>query len=114
MRRTGATLLANAGVSALELRQAGSWRSSSVAESYIANSEVSRMNQAKKMRMCESFLADLESDDGSELHMHQGASKTIGSSQSNQISLDLRNAKGCNVFLGFPKAGGHLGSQKDF
>jgi hypothetical protein len=41
-RRTGATILANSGVSLLELKQAGGWRSSTVAEGYINESDVSK------------------------------------------------------------------------
>jgi hypothetical protein len=41
-RRTGATILANSGLSLLELKQAGGWRSSTVAEGYINESDASK------------------------------------------------------------------------
>lgn len=49
LRRSSATLVANAGASMTTLKRHGGWKSASVAEGYIANSERNKMEIAKKI-----------------------------------------------------------------
>lgn len=48
-RRTGATLLANSGVQMLTLKMAGGWNSDKIAQSYIAESDVPKMEIASRI-----------------------------------------------------------------
>jgi len=48
-RRTGATLLANSGATLLTLKQAGAWKSDSVAQRYIAESDVPKREVAARI-----------------------------------------------------------------
>lgn len=48
-RRTSATLLANSGADVLQLKRAGGWKSSTVAESYVAESVANKIEVANKI-----------------------------------------------------------------
>jgi hypothetical protein len=48
-RHTGASILADEGASVMQLQQAGGWESASVAESYVQESNNSRLQIAKKI-----------------------------------------------------------------
>src|SRR5699024_2266857 len=50
MRRSSATLLANAGGDILTLKRHGRWRSSTVVEGYIEDSESSKIDIAKRIQ----------------------------------------------------------------
>ena len=47
LRRTGTTLIANSGVTIVELQRWGRWKSASVAQRYVSNSEEGKINSAK-------------------------------------------------------------------
>jgi integrase len=50
LRRTSATLLADSGADILTLKRHGSWKSNSVAESYVSASKTSKLEIAKKFQ----------------------------------------------------------------
>jgi hypothetical protein len=50
LRRTSATLLADSGANILTLKRHGSWKSNSVAESYVSASKTSKLEIAKKFQ----------------------------------------------------------------
>jgi integrase len=49
LRRTSATLLADSGANILTLKRHGSWKSNSVAESYVSASKTSKLKIAKQI-----------------------------------------------------------------
>jgi hypothetical protein len=49
-RRTSATLLANAGADVLTLKRHGSWKSSTVAENYVAESMCNKIKISKMIQ----------------------------------------------------------------
>ena len=54
MRRSSATLLANAGGDMIKMKELGGWKSTSVAEGYIEDSPSSKVDLAKRLQGCTS------------------------------------------------------------
>jgi len=96
-RRSGATLLANSGCSVLELKQAGNWRSSTVAETYVANSDSAKLNIAKRMKVGND-RAELE-----QVVTTTGSTTASGATyQQLHLVVDMRNARNSSFSIAGP------------
>ena len=94
-KRTGATLLANSGCTTLDLKRAGCWKSESVAERYVANSESTRMEVSKKLRLSESC-----SDLGSLNSSNNQSNSSSTNYKSIHYHIDMKNSRNCHIELG--------------
>jgi hypothetical protein len=92
LRRTSATLLADSGADILTLKRHGSWKSNSVAESYVSASKTSKLEIAKKISENAPGCSTSNSVAGS----HVSASKTSKLEIAKQNS---ENAPGCSSTL---------------
>lgn len=117
-RRTSATLLANTGVEVLALKRHGGWKSSSIAESYVADSLTNKNEMANKIlynktntevagipsNQCKSqFLGVIIDND--ELSNSDNDSKIINEKGNNHngYSNIVNNCKNCNITVNINK-----------
>ncbi len=77
-RRTGATILAEAGCTLLQLKEAGGWNSSNVAESYIAASNRSKLAISRHMGFFNGVLDDESADEDGRIDLADDDSEDDG------------------------------------
>lgn len=109
-RRTSATLLADTGADVLALKRHGGWRSSTVAESYVADSTANKVDTARRILCCtekvrsESTMPSSPSTSSSMIIEDSFSTKTTFNSLSSSIqeSIPSLNVSKCtNVSFTF-------------
>ena len=96
-RVSGATAMVNSGATMLQLKSAGNWKSDHSAQHYFQNSDVSRQNTAKKLRLDDN--QSIYSSNNSNLN--SSSSNAFGFKSMN-LHIDLKNARNCNITIGNP------------
>ena len=97
-RVSSATILSNFGVSVLELKQAGNWKSSAVAENYVADSDVAKHNITKRLRFCENNV-QLSNVVQSVATSSNSASTGGICYQQVHLHIDWKHARNCSYCL---------------
>ena len=98
-RRTAATILADDHGSVIELKSAGGWKSSSIAEGYVAESITS------KKRIAGAFSHDLSPSKSLKKVMNEEESELYSHTvqKDNQtFNFDMRGSSACNVTICLP------------
>lgn len=99
-RVSGATLLANAGASVLELKKAGGWNSN-VAETYVAQSDEARMQVAKKMRFDYNLSNQVQNTSNSSTSNATSGSGNVFNTVN--LSIDMKYTKDSTFVLNLNK-----------
>jgi hypothetical protein len=104
-RRTGATFISNAGLSVMQLKESGGWASSSIAESYVAESD------CNKRSIAEAFSSGSNPSEASSSNPSEASRKRLrptdvmesASSTSYNFAFNQSGAENCSITFVLPR-----------
>ncbi len=104
-RRTGATLLSNSGVSLLMLKQAGGWKSDSVAQRYIEESDIPKREIASRIASGSAQTVKLADSEPASSNTTSNSDGTGSVTYSVSVDMSHSTISNVNIFIpGFSEA----------